>query len=267
MGRDGRIIGVRAQSWLMTLIAALAASVAASVTAAPPDSKPHTRTLSIGGVGREPTFTLDVEAAGRMGRVVVKNQAGAKIQTLTCDLFRDWGNEIGVDQATTESVMDYHAERFVSDLKTTDVDFDGLPDIIAIRDGGAKWVTYCVWLFDPGQRIFVEDALSRQMEELANLTVDAGRRQIVSFSIGPADPVRDEYRIDSRSVIRPALRRLLPVRSCLLDTGRTEGADRIASVATYVNGREVVHRRTVSSSCNDTCGDGCPTVAEKKAKP
>lgn len=220
----------------------------------------------MGGVGKEPKFTLDISAAGRMGTVVVKNLAGAKVQTLTCDLFRDWGDEIGVDQTTTERVLDYHAERFVSDLQPTDLDIDGLPDILAIRDGGAKWVTYCVWLFDPSQGKFVQDALSRQMEEFANLTVDVGRRQISTFTIGPTDPVRDEYRIDTRPVIRPAWRRLLPVRSCLLDTGRTEGADRIASVATYANGREVVRRRKVSASCNDTCGDGCPTVPAKKAE-
>jgi hypothetical protein len=245
---------------------ALIAALAASVTAAPPDSKANARTLSIGGVGKEPKFTLDVSAAGRTGTIVVRNQAGARVQTLTCDLFRDWGDEIGVDQATTERVVEYHAERFVSDLEATDLDFDGLPDILAMRDGGGKWVTYCVWLFNPTERRFLQDALSHQMEELINLTVDVNRRQISTFTIGPTDPMRDEYRVDNRPVIRPARRRLLPVRSCLLDTGRTEGADRIANVATYTNGREVVQRRTVSASCNDTCGDGCPTVPAKKAE-
>jgi hypothetical protein len=245
------------------LIAAFAAPAA---VAAPPDTKRHSSTLSIGGAGREPKFNLDISAAGRIGTIVVKNEAGANVQTLTCDLFRDWGPEIGVDSATTEGVMDYHAESFVTDLKATDLDFDGLPDILARRDGGAKWVTYCVWLFDPTQGRFIQDALSHQMEELANLTVDPGRRQIVSFTIGPADPMRDEYRIDSRSVVRGAQRRLLPVRSCILDTGTTAGAVMIASVITYANGRDVVQRRTVSSDCNDVCGDGCPGLPGKKAE-
>jgi hypothetical protein len=213
---------------------------------------------------RQAKFTLDISAAGRIGTVVVNTDAGAKVQTLTCDLFRDWGAPIGVDQATTESVFNYHDKSFVSGLKTTDLDFDGMPDILAPRDFGAKWVTYCVWHFDPNQGRFIQDALSRQMEDLVNLTVDAERRQIVTFTIGPIDPMRDEYRIDSRSVNQYAQRRLLAVRSCVLDTGRAAGAARTASVVTYLNGQEVVQRRTVSADCNDVCGDGCPSVSGKR---
>jgi hypothetical protein len=248
----------------LLLVFVLIAAFATSVAAAQPNGGLHSRTLSIGGVGRQPKFTLDISAAGRIGTVVVNTDAGAKVQTLTCDLFRDWGAPIGVDQATTESVFNYHDKSFVSGLKTTDLDFDGMPDILAPRDFGAKWVTYCVWHFDPNQGRFIQDALSRQMEDLVNLTVDAERRQIVTFTIGPIDPMRDEYRIDSRSVNQYAQRRLLAVRSCVLDTGRAAGAARTASVVTYLNGQEVVQRRTVSADCNDVCGDGCPSVSGKR---
>jgi hypothetical protein len=234
--------------------------------AAPLDGQPHTRTLSIGGAGRQPKLTLDISAAGRIGTVVVKDQAGAKVQTLTCEFFREWGTEIGVDPETTARVLDYHAESFVSGLKVTDLDFDGLPDILAARDFGAKWVRYCVWLFDPNQGRFIQDALSHQMEDLVNLTVDAARRQILAFTIGPMYPMRDEYRIDGRAVVRSAQRRLLPVRSCELDTGQAEGATRTASVVTYAEGHETVQRRTVPYTCNDVCGDGCPTVPAQKAE-
>jgi hypothetical protein len=70
-----------------------------------------------------------------------------------------------------------------------------------------------------------------------NLKVDSERREIVTFTIGPADPMRDECPIDSRSVNRYAQPRLLPVRSCVLDIVRAEGADRTAIVVTYMNGR------------------------------
>jgi hypothetical protein len=220
----------------------------------------HSRTLSIGGIGRQPRFTLDISATGRKGTVVVRNAAGAEAQALSCDLFRDWGTEIAVDPAMAARILDAHAASFISGLKTADLDFDGLPDILAVRDSGAKWVEYCVWLFDPKEGEFVQNALSRQMEDLQNLTVDAERRQIVAFTIGPMFPSRDEYRIDGRSGFRYPERRLLPVRSCELDTGQTEGSLRISSVVTYLEGQDVVRRRTVPGSCNDACGDGCPTV-------
>jgi hypothetical protein len=244
----------------------LIAAITTPAAAAPPESKRHSRTLSIGGAGGQPKFILDISAAGRMGTVVVKSEAGAKLQTFTCDLFREWGPEIAVDAATTASVLDYHDESFVSGLQTTDLDFDGLPDILAVRDFGAKWAKYCIWLFDPNQGRFIQDPLSRQMEELVNLTVDAEQREIVAFTIGPMYPMRDEYRIDSRSTVRNAQRRLLPVRSCELDTGEKEGAARTATVVTYANGTDVVQRRTVSDGCNDVCGDGCPTMSGKPAR-
>jgi hypothetical protein len=63
--------------------------LAPSAPGAPPEGKLHSRTLSIGGSARQPKFRLDISAAGGIGKVVVNHPAGAKIQTLTCDLFRD----------------------------------------------------------------------------------------------------------------------------------------------------------------------------------
>jgi hypothetical protein len=73
-----------------------------------------------------------------MGTIVVNRESGLNLQTLSCELFRNWGSEIGVDAATTARVIEYHAERFISGVKTVDVDFDGLPDIPGPRDFGAK---------------------------------------------------------------------------------------------------------------------------------
>lgn len=167
----------------------LIASLALSAAAAPPEGKLYSRTLSIAGSARQPKFSLDISAARRIGKVVVNNPAGAKIQTLTCDLFRDWGPKIAVDADMTTRILDSHAGTFVSGLQATDLDFDGLPDILATRDFGAKWATYCVWLFDPNQGRFIQNPLSRQMEDLENLTVDDERHQIVAFTIGPTYPI------------------------------------------------------------------------------
>ncbi len=254
--------------WRLTfpLIWALIAIQTAPVAAAPPDGKPHVRTLKIGGVGAEPKFSLDISAKGRIGTVVVNDSAGAKVQTLTCDLFRDWGvdAEIGVNAEITANVIAAHAEYFVSGVTAKDLDFDGLPDIQAVRDFGAKFAEYCVWLYAPNQCRFEGNQLSHQMEDLINLAADAKRRRVISFNIGPMSPSRDEYRIDDRAVVLGS-RRLLPVRSCVLDTGATAEAIRTATIVTYVKGQSVVQTRLVPANSNDVCGDGCPTASAKTA--
>jgi hypothetical protein len=126
----------RSRALLPILI--LIARLAPSAAAAPPEGKLYSRTLSIGGIGRQPKFTLDISAAGRIGQVVVNSDAGAKAQTLTCDLFRDWSSKVAVERDMTARILDLHAETFVSGFKALDLDFDGLPDILATRDFGAK---------------------------------------------------------------------------------------------------------------------------------
>jgi hypothetical protein len=242
------------------------ATLAAGAAAAPSDSGLHSRTLSVGGVGQEPKFTLDISAADRIGEIVVKNDAGAEVQTLTCDLFRDWGPQIAVTPDMTAGIIDYHGEQFVSSVKAADLDFDGLPDIQAVRDFTAKSYNYCVWLFDSNRHMFMEDALSRQMEDLVNLGVDTEHGQILSYTIGPTFPSRDEHRIDSRTGSWNRERRLLPVRSCVLDTGAAAEADRVATVTRYVDGQSVVQRLTVSHDCEDVCADGCRTVPAKNGE-
>ena len=258
LGFCGGLIPPLYRPLLWVLMAALSSNAGQLST------KKHLRTLSLGG-GRQPKFSLDVSAAGRTGMVSVRTEGGARVQTLTCDLFRDWGSTIAVNDDLTARVLDYHAEVFVSELKITDVDFDGLSDILAPRDFGAKWRKYCVWLFSPAQGKFIRDPLSQQMEDLVNLTVDGKQHQIVSFTIGPVNPTRSEYRIETRSEINGS-RALSRVRWCELDTGATEGAVRIATTVRYLNGRETTQHRIVSADCNDVCGDLCPTVPRRKPK-
>jgi hypothetical protein len=218
------------------------------------------RILPVGGTGRQPTFTLDISAAGGIGSIVVKDQAGAKVQTLTCAL----SIYSVADPSMLPKQIDFQDGTFVDSVKAMDLDFDGLPDIQGVRDFGGKWAKHCVWLYDPNRGRFIQDALSRQMEDLENLGVDAQSRLVFAYTIGPTLPTRDEYRIDSRSEVRGE-RRLLPVRSCQLDTGAAEGAVRTVKVVRYSSGQEAVERRTVSADCNDPCGDGCPTLPGKKA--
>ena len=209
----------------------LIASLALSAAAAPPEGKLYSRTLSIGGSARQPKFSLDISAAGRIGKVVVNNPAGAKIQTLTCDLFRDWGPKIA---GHTGDPRFWREVGYLLRLAIRPESGQVHPKFAEPSNGG-----------------------------LGEPHVDEERHQIVAFTIGPTYPNRDEYRIDRSSAIH-AQRRLLAVRSCELDTAQTEGAARPVSVVTYAASREVVQRRTVSADCNDACGAGCPTYPRKE---
>ena len=157
-----------------------------------------------------------------------------------------------------QDTADFRGMRFASELEATDLDFDGLPDIMAERDFTAQTRYYCVWLFDPHRGRFIQDALSRQMEDLLNLTVDASHRQIVSYSANNLHPSHDEYRIDTPAA---GSRRLLPVRSCALHSGPAQLWT--WEVVTRMDGREVTETRPVSHDCDGQCGDGCPAPGEK----
>lgn len=241
-------------------------------------------TVSIGGLGGKPKFTLDVSARGRFGTIVVKDDAEIQVQVLTCD-FYPW-LDAGIDPDDNLGLRDYVGEHFVSGFEIRDLDFDGLPDIMAPREfsgarvsgGGASGAAakYCVWLFNPNLGKFSQDRLSHQMQDLENLTVDVKDRQIVSSTTGSV-MTRAEYTIGDRACSELAklddafscsgsnLRQLIPVRSCLL---YTKPAEELATAITvsYVDGEEAVMRRTISAPCNDACGGGCPSVPREPAR-
>jgi hypothetical protein len=96
------------------------------------------------------------------------------------------------------SLLLFALSLFASPLRfeMRDVDFDGHPDLLVVRDFGAKWARYDVWLFDLRSEGFVTTPLARDLSRLDNLTVDPARRRLYAYSIGPADPSQSVYRIE-----------------------------------------------------------------------
>jgi hypothetical protein len=170
------------------------------------------------------------------------------------------------DPAMLPKQIDFQGGTFVDSVKAMDLDFDGLPDILGIREFGGKWAKHCVWLFDPKRGRFIQDALSHQMEDLENLGVDAESRLVFASTIGPTLPTRDEYRIDNRSEVRGE-RRLLPVRSCQLDTGAPEGSTRTAKVVRYENGQAAVERGPYPRIATTRAETGARVWQGKKPRP
>jgi hypothetical protein len=195
----------------LLLLLALPVVVAFDATAkAPAQRADSTRTMTVSGAQGLPGYTLRISASRRLGRIEVNDASGSQVQTLSCWLLRGVDNPTGPQLAAIR-------QQFVVNSAAEDLDFDGYPDLKAPREFGAKWGRYCVWLFDPGSRQFVKNDLAEQMELLYNLGTDAKHSLVIADSIGPVNPMRDEYRIERRSENRPYWPRLIPVRSCFVD--------------------------------------------------
>jgi hypothetical protein len=192
------------------------------------------REINVPGGAGEPVVKLKISTEGRRGVVSVRNEGGTEVQSLGCPLLRD-------DAEATQEELATVREQFVSQFVVLDFDFDRHPDLAGIREFGAKWARYCVWLYDPKQHIFVKNFLGEQMELLTNLSpLEDGL--VSSSSMGPTDAWRAVYRIVGAEGSRPE-RQLVPVFSCLLET--TPGGEKpIAVLITrYEGGQAVVERR------------------------
>jgi hypothetical protein len=123
-----------------------------------------------------------------------------------------------------------------------------------------------VWLFDPQQQLFVKDRLAEEMELLSNLEADPKTHRIAAYSIGPTDPLRDEYRVEMPHEGRPYWSRLIPVQSCFLKTG-SQPSDRMAILTEYQGGRSIVRRRPMPPEIEATCGNLCDCVRKAVEQP
>src|SRR5262245_39447249 len=144
--------------------------VSSVLSASQSTTKAAERTITLPASGRQPAFTFRITATDSVGTVAVSGDTKgfAANQTLSCT----FDNPLAADL-------------FVRGFAVEDLDFDGNKDARSVRDFGAKWERYCVWLFDPQSQMFVRSFLAQQMELLTNLEVDSKGQRIVSSTIGP----------------------------------------------------------------------------------
>jgi hypothetical protein len=181
-----------------------------------------------------PSLTLRISAEGRRGVVSVRDEKGTEVQSLVCPLLRD-------NSTPTETELAGVREQFVLRFDVQDLDSDGHKDLMGIRDFGAKWGQYCVWLYDPKQHVFVTDFLAEQMELLANLA-PSGNKRIITGHLGPSDPWLAVYRIASADGSRPE-RQLVPVYSCLVETAADGITPKSVVTTRYQGGQAIVRRQ------------------------
>jgi hypothetical protein len=185
------------------------------------------RELRLAGADGQRSFSLRIWAEGRRGVVIVADEKGRQVQELVCPLLQD------VSEPTPEELAAVR-EQFVAHFLVTDLDFDGHPDLAGIREFGASWARYCVWLYDPKQHVYVKDFLAKQMELLTNLKSLGGNR-ISSSHIEPASSWVILYRVMGGDGSWP-VRQLVPVRSC----SAPQGEKPTALVITHFDGGQVI---------------------------
>jgi hypothetical protein len=223
--------GLRYVDMKLCIAATVLVVVSSVLSASQSNTGPAERTLTLPASSRQPALTFRITARDSVGAVEVSGEASGTVppQTLSC---------------TLESP--FAAELFVREFAAEDLDFDGYKDARGVRDFGAKWKRYCVWLFDPQSQRFVKDFLAQQMELLVNLEPDSKGQRIVSSTIGPVEPEWNVFHI----VATPApsvARQLIPVQMCSIhvdDLGRNP----TAVVTRFQNGHAVTQRHPLDPS-------------------
>jgi len=192
------------------------------------------RELKIPSTGGEPSFSLQIWAEGRKGVVTVRDESGTEAQSLICSLLRD-------NAEATQEELAAVREQFVTQFLVADFDFDRHLDLAGIREFGAKWARYCVWLYDAKQHIFIKDFLAEQMELLTNLKplLDG---EISSSQMGLASNWLAVFRVAGAEGSRPR-RQLIPMYSCLVES--TSSGEKPTAIVTtrYESGRAIVRRQ------------------------
>jgi len=221
------------------------------------DSRGKPREMKIPIVAGEPGLIVGISAVERQGIVSVRNQSGAEVQSLACSLLRD---RVEVTQEELAAV----GQQFVNQFEVTDLDSDGYPDLAGIREFGAKWARYCVWLYDPTQHIFIKNLLAEQMELLTNLTSSDGG-EVFSSQMGPTNPWQAVYRIVGAKDSRPE-RQLVLLFSCLLETTLSGDKPRAVVMTRYSGGQAMVQRQDASKMSLREALNNCSSARARARK-
>lgn len=215
------------------MLLGLAAVCVAPPTVCQKSGAGEERVIRIRSARGEPAIVLQISTERDLGLVSVRDERGTEMQKLTCLLLRD-------NAAAAPDELAAVREQFLTQFVVRDLDSDGHPDLAGIREFGAKWARYCIWLYDPKQQLFAKDFLAEQMELMTNLEPLAGGR-ISASHMGPENMWRAVYRITKGEGSRPE-RQLIPVYSCLVETKPGGAQPETVVIAQHESGQAVVQR-------------------------
>ncbi|HEY1955713.1 MAG TPA: hypothetical protein VGH28_08870 [Polyangiaceae bacterium] len=141
-----------------------------------------------------------------MGHVREVRAHGVTVRAVAHDHRNGSDAEIEIRRGGPSQVIELRgreigAAMLLQSIEIVDANFDGHPDVLVMREFGAKWSSSDVFLFDPRtQRFSATSPLAHAIGALANTTFDARRRTITTHDIGPSDPSRVTYAVEGQSL-------------------------------------------------------------------
>lgn len=107
----------------------------------------------------------------------------------------------GVSQKLTLERREIGAERLLASIEIVDANFDGHPDLVVLRESGAKWGAVDVFLYDVRTKRFSNASpIAHALSRLSNATFDPAHRIVTTRDIGPSNPSRVTYAIEGASL-------------------------------------------------------------------
>ena len=101
----------------------------------------------------------------------------------------------GVVQRIRLGKREMSAQMLLGSVRIVDANFDGHPDVVVLREWGAKWSAVEVFLYDPATRRF--SSASPLAHALSGLTnAEFGPHSITTHDIGPSNPSAITYVIE-----------------------------------------------------------------------
>jgi len=166
-----------------------------------------------------PLHAREVRAKGIVVRASATERAGVTHAEL--DITAK-----GVAQHIELGERNVGADVLLRSVDIVDANFDGHPDIVVLRELGAKWSRIDVFLFDPRARRFTQSSgLSRALSSLSNAMYDGAHKTITTRDIGPSNPSRITYAIDGSHLrVLDACRFINPGAERVGTLVRTHGA-------------------------------------------
>ncbi len=141
-----------------------------------------------------PAHTREVRGSGLVVRAAATeshNETSAQIEVRAA----------GASQRITLDHREVSAERLLASIEIVDANFDGHPDVVVLRESGAKWGSLDVFLYEPRTRRFSNASpVARALSRLSNATFDGAHHAITTRDIGPSNPSRVTYAIDGVSL-------------------------------------------------------------------
>jgi hypothetical protein len=196
------------------------------------------------GPQHEMSFRLSVHARGPAFHIVVRSAGSPNVLNKLTHL-----GDIEVSRCSdgrrVQTLPVFAWNQFpVSSFHTQDINFDGYLDIAVYAASGAKWVSESWWVFDPALGEFVQNQLTRQLQELKynGYKVDPRRREISALYFpnflnpGGCGDVSDRYRVENNvlALVHHEETRKVTASKCeVVVSDRINGAMRVTSVRQF----------------------------------